>query len=331
MIEYLGHVLAFLAAIVAIKGDTFNPNNSGLAKVTFTGWIAGCIAVVGLVTSVLIVQQNNRDRAEIVGKLEESEERENVLIQSSASLRKNVESLQSALADTTGRLKDANTKISDLDKQIEESAIKQAALTSVPEISLGPEILRYYEDQEAVATLKNWGGQINDLKIIDRTLYEVQIRNAQDCPALSFEKADQLYDYRNLHYYPAENTTVSYEGSIELEDRDLYSFDLLALYKEAEKIEKNIYETGGFRNGCIDIRPFIFVNVSMKSYSGASIEWYGKYSFEHARDIDFRMKKHSFDEDEWEKVDAYASKFNQRYSPISMDTFAAIALRDMDR
>lgn len=51
MLDFLGPVATFLAALIAIKGGTWDGKAGGWRKLTLTGWIAATIAILGIVAS----------------------------------------------------------------------------------------------------------------------------------------------------------------------------------------------------------------------------------------------------------------------------------------
>jgi hypothetical protein len=56
--RYAGLLLMSLSALVAIHGETWNPNRSGLRRVTTTGWVALALAVIGFGLSVAMVRED---------------------------------------------------------------------------------------------------------------------------------------------------------------------------------------------------------------------------------------------------------------------------------
>lgn len=357
MVEYIGQILTFLAAIVAIKGDTFHPEEVGMKKVALTGWIAGCIAIIGLIVSFQIIGKNDAERLEVITKLGSSEEREEKLKEIAESLRGNVKSLESNLSKATGSLSAARDQLQVADKKIDELNLlitqnnkEFLDLSAAPRITLEPWAIRYsedlvdlrgeadieeqegkrvyenYENLQAIATLHNSGGQISDLKITNRTLYQVEIRNAYDCPNLTFRNATRLYPNPDFNAYPAARSVeINSEGVYPSED--LHSFDVLDLYRKARRLETEIFMSGDFRDGCIDVQPVSIIVISMKSYYGAKIDWYGKYNYEHYAPIDIRPDRDkSFDANEWENISTYIETISQNLRTLSL---SELVLSDM--
>ena len=56
--RYASLPLVFMSALVAIHGETWNPNGSGLRRVTTTGWITLTLAIIGFGLSVALVRQD---------------------------------------------------------------------------------------------------------------------------------------------------------------------------------------------------------------------------------------------------------------------------------
>lgn len=61
MFNYLGQLITFLAALVAIKGGTWDESKSGIKKLTVTGFITMVLALIGLITAILITYRTNAD------------------------------------------------------------------------------------------------------------------------------------------------------------------------------------------------------------------------------------------------------------------------------
>ncbi len=61
MISYLAAIVTFLAALIALAGDTWDKMSPGRLKLTQTGRLACGLAVLGLVASLFMVHFSNRD------------------------------------------------------------------------------------------------------------------------------------------------------------------------------------------------------------------------------------------------------------------------------
>ena len=59
IMEYLAQIAAFLVAVVAIMGDTWDRKRAGVLKFTFTGWIVSVSAIAVLCISLVIVHRSN--------------------------------------------------------------------------------------------------------------------------------------------------------------------------------------------------------------------------------------------------------------------------------
>jgi hypothetical protein len=51
--NYLGEIIVYLSALVAIKGETWNKNEPGLQKITLTGYLTILFASIGLILSII--------------------------------------------------------------------------------------------------------------------------------------------------------------------------------------------------------------------------------------------------------------------------------------
>ena len=56
--RYASLLLVLTSAVVAIRGETWNRNGSGLRRVTTTGWITLTLAIIGFGLSVALVRQD---------------------------------------------------------------------------------------------------------------------------------------------------------------------------------------------------------------------------------------------------------------------------------
>jgi predicted histidine transporter YuiF (NhaC family) len=58
--EYFGQIIIFFAALIAIKGNTWDESKSGIKKLTTNGWLTMILALIGLIVSCVVVYQANR-------------------------------------------------------------------------------------------------------------------------------------------------------------------------------------------------------------------------------------------------------------------------------
>jgi hypothetical protein len=69
-VRYASLLLVLTSAVVAIRGETWNRNGSGLRRVTATGWTTLTLAIIGFGLSVVLIRQDavasNADKAAIV-------------------------------------------------------------------------------------------------------------------------------------------------------------------------------------------------------------------------------------------------------------------------
>lgn len=63
--DYLGGILAFLAALAAIRGDTWNANATGLFRISSTGWIAALCALGGVLVSAFSITETNAEKRKL--------------------------------------------------------------------------------------------------------------------------------------------------------------------------------------------------------------------------------------------------------------------------
>lgn len=82
MFNYLGQLIIFLAALVAIKGGTWDKSKTGIKKLTVTGLITIVLALIGFVTSLVVTHQSSQESkvksmqlAEAVHNTQEANER----------------------------------------------------------------------------------------------------------------------------------------------------------------------------------------------------------------------------------------------------------------
>ena len=135
---YIAQVLAFLAAILAIRGGTWKDDNSGLKKITLTGWITLVIAIGALFTSIYIANGNEAEKKKLVisemnkiEQLKSIEEKSKAIEFSSNTMKQTVDSLNDrmlASSDTIISLKNIVQTYDVLLKRIQSESDRQPQL-----------------------------------------------------------------------------------------------------------------------------------------------------------------------------------------------------------
>jgi hypothetical protein len=115
--EYIGQLIIFFAALVAIKGGTWNENKKGFKKITLTGYLTMLCAVVGLCVSIVITRQNSVER----------DSNKKIVLQTET----NTEVAKQELQITRNQLEKANILI---DSQNQKLAVSNALLQTYKEI-----------------------------------------------------------------------------------------------------------------------------------------------------------------------------------------------------
>jgi len=59
--EYIGQIIIFVAALLAIGGRTWHEQGRGIRKLSAKGWITGVLALLGLITSSVVVHRAHLD------------------------------------------------------------------------------------------------------------------------------------------------------------------------------------------------------------------------------------------------------------------------------
>lgn len=62
LLSVIGHLIAFLAAGIAVVGDTWDSSRRGIRRVLPAGWIAVCVAVAGFGVSLIDTWRNYQDK-----------------------------------------------------------------------------------------------------------------------------------------------------------------------------------------------------------------------------------------------------------------------------
>jgi hypothetical protein len=82
--SYLGQIIIFLAALIGIKGGTWNKNNKGFKKITITGWITSILALTGLIVAMITTHndklESNRESQKLQTTLNNTDSTKNELI-----------------------------------------------------------------------------------------------------------------------------------------------------------------------------------------------------------------------------------------------------------
>jgi len=71
--EYIGLIIVFLTALVAIKGDTWNKKAKGIKKITLTGKLTIIFALIGLIISIVNLRSTLIENAENRKKINSTE------------------------------------------------------------------------------------------------------------------------------------------------------------------------------------------------------------------------------------------------------------------
>ena len=105
MFNYLGQLITFFAALVAIKGGTWNKSKTCIKKLTVTGYITMFLALLGFVTSLVITYQSNQESkiksiqlTEAVNNTQEAKERAKALEQQLSTMEVQLEAYKTILA-----------------------------------------------------------------------------------------------------------------------------------------------------------------------------------------------------------------------------------------
>lgn len=136
--EYFAQILAFLAALVAIRGGTWNSDEKGFKKITPTGIVTIVIAIGALCASILITNSNSREKEKLQlseqeksEQLKSIEEKSKIIQLSSEAMTLTVDSLNrriSASNDTIVSLKDLVQTYDVLLKRIQSESNRQPQL-----------------------------------------------------------------------------------------------------------------------------------------------------------------------------------------------------------
>jgi|GEM_PF-4784735 len=102
--EYLGQIIVFVSAMVAIKGGTWKDNKSGFRKITLTGYLTMLFAIIGLAVSI-VTTRNSKIESKI---------NKNVATQTEV----NTEITKQQLQTTRIQLERANSQIENLSQNL---------------------------------------------------------------------------------------------------------------------------------------------------------------------------------------------------------------------
>jgi hypothetical protein len=105
--EYIGLIIVFISALVAIKGGTWNKNKKGLKKITLTGYLTMICAIIGLVASIILTNK---------ASIERDDNKKHVL-----NINDNTDTTKKDIKETKKKLEIANSKIDSQSKIILEN------------------------------------------------------------------------------------------------------------------------------------------------------------------------------------------------------------------
>ena len=107
IIKLLAQFIVFFAALVAIKGETWNKDAEKLRKVTRAGYMTAIFATIGLIVSMKITYDSHQD----------SKKQSDKLSQVSADAK----AVNQKAEDLKRQLDDTNEEASDIQKKLEQS------------------------------------------------------------------------------------------------------------------------------------------------------------------------------------------------------------------
>lgn len=91
--DYLGSLLVFLGALIAIRGETWDRDSSGIRRVTLTGWLTAVLAAAGVFTAVVTTRDSKRSA-------QMNEQRLATATREAASANATVQELRGRLAES---------------------------------------------------------------------------------------------------------------------------------------------------------------------------------------------------------------------------------------
>jgi hypothetical protein len=129
MFNYIGQIIIFLAAFVAIKGGTWNKAKKGIKKLTVTGLITLILAVLGLAVSLVITYQSERQIKNDSQKLAEAEKNTKQLIQDADTAKEQRDKFNNKLSVAKSTMEYLRKQNENMQKQNEELG-RQSSLQS---------------------------------------------------------------------------------------------------------------------------------------------------------------------------------------------------------
>jgi hypothetical protein len=164
MLSYISQIIVFLAAIVAIKGGTWDKAKKGIHALTVTGLITLILAVLGIVVSLVITYQSEKQIKIDSQKLATAEEHTKHLVQEARSAKEQRDTIKKELSDARSIMNDLRKQNVDLQKQNEILSKQsgrqlQIAFTEVIDVSrrdsyiiprscFGGEMIKFYFEEE---------------------------------------------------------------------------------------------------------------------------------------------------------------------------------------
>jgi len=161
MLNYVGQLITFLAAIIAAKGGTWDKNKPGPIKLTRTGKIAICLAFVGFITSFAITYQTNRDSAQKSKQLTQTETNTKEAAERVKSLELQISIMEGQLDTYKSILKIIQTQS---DRQIQRPMAEYVQLHpfdlwKAPNYIYGGSIVKFYGFRNSLLVV--YGDRIN--------------------------------------------------------------------------------------------------------------------------------------------------------------------------
>lgn len=183
--EYLGQIMIFIAALVAIKGGTWNSKKMGLRKITLTGYLTMVCAITGLIVSIIITTQNSR----------ENELNKNI----AKRTENNTEISKRELQTTRYQLEKANSLI---DSQNQKLAVSNSLLQAYKEIIDQIKIQSDRQDQTVMM-------EFVDLRPNQSWHSPASVYSGSIIEFIGFDD-DRYEDYRDRIYRPYDGLYLAY-------------------------------------------------------------------------------------------------------------------------
>lgn len=139
--EYLGQIIVFISALVAIKGGTWKEDERGLKKITITGYLTMFFAIIGLVVSIITTRNSTIESTQNKDVAKRTETNTETAKQELQAAKNQLSKVKSQIDSQSQKLTTANTLLQaykEIIDQIKNQSDRQDQTVMMEFVNLSP-------------------------------------------------------------------------------------------------------------------------------------------------------------------------------------------------